>query len=182
MPLRPRDFLPGNPFEGEPPVPRFIYLQVQDVDTPVQEVPAPAKQKPAVVARPGCTVADNLGLTEFYLDRLSRGFGGYGVLRVARERLLEAQDAALVINRPDVAQKVQALADKLPAVSTEAEARQILAEASGLADECWDLGRRCKGLSREDLERAMALAKQVRDGVLSQEQAAAILTGGQGRH
>lgn len=128
--------------------------------------PAPA-QRPVETAslpnRPGCTAADEAAVALFHLNGLAQGKGGFGVLRVSKERLETAATAAESIKHPEIAQQYRAIASEMPEVHTP-EAAKALAERLQpvIYNEAWALGQRCKGaLSPADLEEIKALAAKI---------------------
>jgi hypothetical protein len=72
--------LPGNPFLGEPPIPRGI-IDLMDKDA---EVPVAIEERPKEVTRPGCTAAESTILSLGFLDGLAEGMKGFGVLRQSK--------------------------------------------------------------------------------------------------
>ena len=142
---------------------------------PVQpRVPAPAvKPAPSLQGGPGCQAADACLLVHGYLVNLADGKSGFGVLRVAKTRLEEGAAGAAQMGQAQLAQEMRAVAQELPQVTTPEAASALVPKLKGLSDQTWDLGRRCGGhnLSPEALEQARALARDVKEGKLSMEEA-----------
>jgi hypothetical protein len=74
---------PGNPFLGEPPIPRSII----DLMSEEAEASVAIEEKPKAVTRPGCTAAESTILSLGFLDGLAEGMKGFGVLRQGKEYL-----------------------------------------------------------------------------------------------
>ncbi|MDZ4263820.1 MAG: hypothetical protein U1B30_16000 [Pseudomonadota bacterium] len=99
----------------------------------------------------------------FHLDGLARGKGGFGVLRVSKERLETAAAAAEGIKHPEIAAEYRAIAAEMPEVHTP-EAAQALHDRLQpvVYDQSWDLGRKCKGaLTPVDLAEIKDLAAKI---------------------
>lgn len=160
------DFLPPPPWIG-PPVPRRFL--------PPRE-PAPADQfaakaivnRPAVVHRPGCTAADNCLVVLGYLDGLARGNGGFGVLRIGKERMEEGARAAQELGQNQIADAMWSIGSRLHEVLDPETARAMADELRPVADQAWDLGRTCKGdVSPAQVSKAKELAVLVREGKMT---------------
>lgn len=141
---------------------------------------APISKPASAISRPGCTAADSALLNLGYLEGLSRGLGGYGVLRVGRERLEEGVRAAQQLGHPDLAREMQAIAQELPQVKDATAAGTLADKLRPVADRAWSLGAACKGsLSPEQMTKARELARQVKEGKLSMSQAVKQVTEGE---
>lgn len=101
------------------------------------------------VYKPGCVVADSVGLIKFYLDGLARGRGGFGVLRIGKEHLDKGVAAAEQLGQTDLAAKLNALAEQLPNVRSKEHAAALARQMEPLAAKAWRLGRAC-GLTRKE--------------------------------
>lgn len=141
-----------EPVSMPPPVPR---------PAPTASL-APSSPSLAAIARPGCTAADSALLNLGYLDGLSRGLGGWGVLRVGKERLEEGAKAARQLRQPELATEMEAIAAELPNVHDEEAATVLAARLRPVADRAWSMGAKCKGtLSESDLAEIKALASKI---------------------
>jgi hypothetical protein len=125
--------------------------------------PATSPAPTSPVNRPGCTAADEAAVALFHLDGLARGKGGYGVLRVSKERLEVAASAAESLKHADIAAQMRAIAAEMPNVSSPEEAQVLKDRLEPVVyDQAWDLGRRCKGaLTAQDLSEIRALADRI---------------------
>jgi len=158
--------LPGNPLAGEPPIPRFL------IPHPEEEGQAQPPNPPTATGvgaaspnKPACTAADESLLAYSYLDRLARGAQGFGVLRQGKEHLEAAANAADELKRRDIAAKLREIAEAMPAVKDEASAAELADRLEPITDECWEIGRGCnRPLSIADVNRAIEMAQQVRNG------------------
>lgn len=141
--------------------------------------PAPAPRPAPPIARPGCTAADNAGVVLYHLEGLSKeGKPNFGVLRVSKERLEEAATAATSLGRTDLAQQMRRIASKLPQVQDAEAAGRLAAELRPVAYAAWDLGAQCKGsLTPEQMGKARELARQVKEGTLTMDQAVSQVKG-----
>ena len=110
------------------------------VTQPAQPTEAPDK--------PGCAAADACLLVQGYLDGLTRGNGGFGVLALGRTRLEEGASAAEGMGQHQLAIEMRAVAVKLPAVRTKEGAAEVANALRPVADKAWRLGRIC-GLTRK---------------------------------
>ena len=104
--------------------------------------------KAAGTPKPGCAAADACLLVQGYLDGLSRGNGGFGVLALGKTRLEEGAASADQMGQRQLAIEVRAVAAQLPAVRTKEDAARIGQELRPVADKAWRLGRIC-GLTRK---------------------------------
>ena len=139
--------------------------------TPEVKVKAlPPSDSPAVgttgtppnILKPGCTAADGALLARGHLEGLSKGYGGFGVLRVSKEKLEEAARAAEHLGQTEIAQEMRSIASEMPEVH-DAETAGKLAERLGpVVESAWNLGRKCKGvLSNADIEKARMIAHRI---------------------
>ena len=141
--------------------------------------PEPARKPTPPISRPGCTAADNTGVVLYHLEGLSKeGKPNFGVLRVSKERLDEAATAAASLGRQDLAQQMRQIANKLPQVHDAEGAGRLAAELRPVAFAAWDLGAACKGsLTPEQMGKARDLARQVKAGTLTMEEAVSQVKG-----
>ena len=158
-PRRPRQ--PPAPYAAPPaPAPRPAYTPSPVAFTPSSGPSTPSQTH---IDRPGCTAADEAAVALFHLDGLARGKGGFGVLRVSKERLETAAAAAEGIKHPEIAAEYRAIAAEMPDVHTP-EAAQALHDRLQpvVYDQSWDLGRKCKGaLTPIDMAEIKALADKI---------------------
>lgn len=96
--------------------------------------------------RPGCQIADACLVVHGYLEELSEGQGGYGVLKLGKERLEAAAVIADEIGKEDLAESMREVCEKLPEVHTADAAAELAEEMEGIKKQAWRLGRAC-GLS-----------------------------------
>jgi len=96
-------------------------------------------------AGPGCQAADNALLTLGYLQGLSRGNNGFGVLAMGKDRLEEGAKGASTAGKPELAAQMRQVAATLPEVHDKKTAREAAKALKPLADEAWELARVCKG-------------------------------------
>ena len=136
---------------------------------PVPPVPTHAKSQPS---RPGCTAADNAIVAKGHLDGLAQGFGGFGVLRISKERLEEAAQAAHVLGKNDLSREMNSIASQMPQVHTPQEAAVLAKRLDLVVKEAWQLGSSCKGdISPEQVAKARELATRVSQGKLTTKEA-----------
>jgi hypothetical protein len=109
----------------------------------------------------------------YHLDGLGyQGKTNFGVLRITKEKLEEAARAAEVAGDPQIAGEYRAIAQGLPEVHDAAQAQGMAERLRPVAFRAWELGARCKGgLSPEQLGHARELARQVKEGTLTMDQA-----------
>lgn len=164
----PSSWLPVPPWEGLPPLFGLPWERQER-----EEPRAPGRVEPSPsINRPGCTAADATLLNLSYLEGLSRGLGGFGVLRVGQERLEEGAKAAQQLGHPDLAREIRAIAEELPQVHDATAAAALAEKLRPLADRAWSLGAACKGaMTPQQMGRARKLARQVTEGTLSMDQA-----------
>ena len=93
---------------------------------------------------PGCLAADNALLTLGYLEGLSRGNQGFGVLAMGRDRLEEGAQAAATAGDQRLAQRMHQVAATLPQVHDQESAQKAAEALKPLTDEAWVLARACK--------------------------------------
>jgi hypothetical protein len=115
----------------------------------------PTTQADRPVDLPGCTAAEETLGVMGYLWGLSRGKGGFGVLKLGPERLKKAAAGARRMKAPEVAADIEAIAAKLPEVRSREDAAALLEEIEPVADRAWELGRKC-GITTGRLQRAAA--------------------------
>ena len=186
--MDPLSWLPDPPWGGLPPLfgapwerqeeeePRAPRRVAPVLVTPTRPQPKPASPRPMYPGGPGCQAADSCLLVHGYLVQLAEGKQGFGVLRVAKERLEEGAVGAARMGDAQLAQEMRQVAQELPQVTTPEAAAALAPHLKELADQTWDLGRRCGGhvspqLMPESLTKARALARQVQEGTLTMEQA-----------
>jgi hypothetical protein len=160
----------------KPAIPRDYYRRPVYI-APVQPAGAPRSvpqvravvHSPALVSprpridRPGCTAADDAAVALFHLNGLARGNGGFGVLRVSKERLETAAAAAEGLRQHEIAAEYRAIAIEMPSVHTPEEAQALHDRLEPVVYErSWDLGRKCKGaIDPEDMAEIKALAAKI---------------------
>jgi len=138
----------------------------------VRERTVSSTETSAIIHKPGCTAADGCLLVHSYLINLAEGKQGYGVLQIGAERMEEGARAADQIGQRELAQEMRQIAQELPNVHEPGAARALAQKLKPLADQAWDLGRRCKGdISAQELAKARALARQVRTGEITMDEA-----------
>lgn len=167
-----RDFLegllPGNPLIGEPPIPRFLIPRQEQLEGKPQELMEPLSP----LTKPGCVAAENTILVLGLLDGLAEGMGGFAVLRQGKERLEEAAHGARLMKDDTIAGRLVSIADLLPDVHTEEEAKAAAELLRPLKALTWVMGKRCKGaLTLEQMTKAKDLAAKVRAGKTTLAQA-----------
>lgn len=186
--LEPSSWLPPPPWEGLPPLFGLPWeRQVQEESSaPVQDA---AVQPPVVPQRegaphqggPGCRAADSCLLVHGYLIHLAEGQSGFGVLRVAKERLEEGAASAEQLGKGQLAAEMREVAQELPQVHTAEQAAALAPRLKELSDETWELGRLCgQYLNPQRIEQARSLGPKVRAGEISRDQALAELRGSNG--
>lgn len=154
--------LPGNPFAGEPPLPRFL------LGTAVREEAKLGGHQLIDPMRPGCTAAETTILTRGILEDLARGFGGFGVLRQGKEYLEGGAKAAASVGRQDLAQQLDQIASELADVHTPEEAEVMAERLRMLEPDTWELAKRCTGaLSPEAIARGKEVANKVMAGEMT---------------
>ena len=107
-----------------------------------------AQESRGLVPKPGCAAADAALLVQGYLDGLSRGNGGFGVLALGKTRLEEGARAAEGMGQGQLATELRDVATQLPAVRTREDAARVAQQLQPVADKAWRLGRIC-GLTRK---------------------------------
>lgn len=132
------------------------------------------QRPPGALTKPGCMAADEALVVYGHLIGLSKGWGGFGVLRTSHERLKIASAAAVQAGAADIAVELQRFADKLPSIHSEGEAHEALVSLEPLLPKIWNLGKSCK-VSENLTSQAKALAQQMKSGEISREQAVATL-------
>ena len=154
--------------KARPAPPEPVKIAVAAPPRPVVPV-AVATHRPG----PGCQAADACLLVHNYLVHLAEGKSGFGVLGVAKERLEEGAAGAARMGEAKLAQEMRIVAQELPQVTTPEAAAALAPKLKALSDQTWDLGRRCGGhnLSPAALEQARGLARDVKEGKLSMEEA-----------
>lgn len=173
--------LPGNPFRGEPPLPRGLVALLESAaqqETPERaEVPPPVPRvetspAPDLMEKPGCTAAETTILTLGFLDGLAEGMEGFGVLRQGKEYLEKGARAAQFLGYGEVARQMREIAAELPEVHDPEQARVLAQRLRPLKEATWEMGRKCKGtLSTEAIRQARQLAEDVRQGRMTLEAA-----------
>ena len=146
---------------------------------PAQPPVPTQKPAPSLQGGPGCQAADACLLVHGYLVNLAEGKSGFGVLRVAKERMEAGAAGAAQMGQAQLAQEMRAVARELPQVTTPEAAAALAPRLKELSDQTWDLGRRCGGhnLNPAALEQARALASKVQKGELSMEEAVSQVRG-----
>ena len=176
------NWLPPPPWEGLPPLFGAPWERQEE-----EEPRAPrrvATDRPQVkpptasvhLSGPGCKAADACGVVLYYLTQLSEGKSGFGVLRVAKERMEEGAVAATHLGKTDLAASMQSVAQALPEIRTPEAAAALVPRLKALCDQTWELGRLCGGhVSPAVLQQARDLAAKVKKGEVSRDQALAQL-------
>lgn len=179
----PSSWLPAPPWEGLPPLFGLPWERQEQEDPrapgrveptprPPRSAPAPVIRAASSITRPGCTAADAALLNLSYLQGLSRGLGHFGVLQVGRERLEEGAKAAQQLGHHDLAREMRVIAQELPQVRDEAGAAALAEKLRPVVDRAWNLGASCNGsMTPQQVGRVRVLARQVREGRLSMDQA-----------
>lgn len=138
------------------------------------EVIAPALAAPPQSITPppglGCTIADNTILARGHLEGLAKGLGGFGVLRVSKDRLEDAAQAAERLGKKDLSERIREIAKILPEIQNQQMAEDTARRLDTIVNESWDLGRRCKG-GHVDVGKLKVLAKKVANGTITLNQA-----------
>lgn len=124
-----------QPQEQEPASP--LVADKSQVDSPT-----PGFENPG---GPGCRAADACLLVHGYLVNLADGKTGFGVLRVAKERMEEGAAGAERMGHVQLAGRMREVAAELPQVHTPEQAAALAPRVKELSDQTWDLGRRCGG-------------------------------------
>ena len=146
------NWLPPPPWEGLPPLFGAPWERQEEEEprAPRRVATDRPQVKPASTGLmysggPGCKAADATLLNLSYLEGLSRGLGGFGVLRVGRERLEEGAKAAQQLGYHDLAREMRVIAQELSQVRDEAGAAALAEKLRPVADRAWGLGASCKG-------------------------------------
>lgn len=161
------------------------YESMPSISVPVTSLPV---KKVSDNILPGCMVADTTLMVKGHLDGLAKGFGGFGVLRVSKERLEAASQAARSLNAHEVAKELSEIATSLPTVSTSEEAAMVAQKLEQVIPKAWDLGKRCKGedkgsdLPPSVLQKAKDLASKVKAGEMTKDEAVSTLRQEIGSH
>ena len=143
--MDPKWFLPGNPLKGEPPLPAFLLIGRTE----------PPEEAPRELPKPGCVAADDAILVHGHLLGLAAGLGGFGLLRLSRERMEHAAQAAEWVNEPELAREMMRFAGLLPDIHDEDAAAEALDKMKPIIEEVWKLGVRC-GRTQAALAKAQA--------------------------
>lgn len=149
--------LPGNPFKGEPPLPRILFLDREG------QREAPGASPQTEMPKPGCTAADETLLVHGHLHGLASGLGGFGLLRLSKERMERAAQAAEWVNEPQLAEAMRDFATQLPEIHDEEAAALAMEKMAPIIAEAWELGVRC-GRSQAALAKAKAAMREIRKG------------------
>ena len=163
--------LPGNPFLGEPPIPRGII----DLLAPEAEAPLAPQERPKEVTKPGCTAAESAILSLGFLDGLAEGMKGFGVLRQGKEYLEQGARAAESLGKTELAKEMRSIAAELPEVRTTEQARDLAQRLRPLKAQAWELGRQCDRLMVWGTDAIIALAERVAQGEIPLQQAKEML-------
>lgn len=143
---------------------------------PTPPPPEPASPASMSSGGPGCRAADSCLLVHGYLVNLAEGKNGFGVLRVAKERLEAGAVAATQLGKEQLAREMRAVAQELLHIRTSAAAATLVPRLKALCDQTWDLGRHCgELLSPARIQQARALGSKVRTGEIPRSQAVAEL-------
>ena len=106
---------------------------------------APTERRPGArsLDKPGCQIADTCLVIHGYLEELAEGNGGFGVLKLGKERLEEAVLIARAIGKESLADNMAEVAEKLPSVRTAEAAEELVSEMDDIKKQAWRLGRAC---------------------------------------
>lgn len=85
------------------------------------------------------------------------------MLRLSKERMERAAQAAEWVREPDLAEDMRAFAELLPDVHDEEGAVAALEAMPSLIERAWDLGVRC-GKTQAALAKAKAAMREIRKG------------------
>lgn len=118
--------------------------------------------------RLGCVVADESLLVLAYLEKLADGWNHFGVLRVGRDRLRRATDAAQRLNEHELSRALSEFSTTLADVRDEPSARRVAIAFRPYAEQAWKLGAMCKGL---DADTVLEVGRQIAEGRLSRDEA-----------
>ena len=141
----PLGLLPGNPFAGEPPVPRFLLVETE----PELELEPELEPEPVTpVQRPGCTAADETLTVLGHLNGLAEGWGGFGVLKTSVQRLDRAAQGARMMGDMETETAILEFAEMLSGVSTPEEASAAAEALEPIVQRAWALGKRCGAKSQ----------------------------------
>ncbi len=88
----------------------------------------------AETGKPGCEAAEACVETYGTLLTLADGLGGFGVLRLEKDRLERGAEAAEEFGSPEVARQMRNIADHLPRVRTPAEAARLAEDMKPVRD------------------------------------------------
>lgn len=178
----PADFLPGNPLHGQPPLPRFM-LPVDEIAEPApaptlppiprlpeqttERAPAPtvADQVEREIQKPGCLAADRTLLAYMHLACLSRGWGGFGVLRQTAPLIGDAMGAARFLGEHQFADELEAILQDMARVKDIDGARRLVDRLEPVVRQAWDLGVRC-GKTLGAMHKALATLDAIKAGQL----------------
>ncbi len=129
--------------------------------------------------KPGCPAADESLVIKGHLEGLSKGWGGFGVLRTPddKHRMERAILGAHLMGDDATAGRLERIYDRVPLVKTPEDAQTLLTELDAVLPAAWELAKRCGSYSvgPELTLRAQKLAQQVADGTLTREQAVQLL-------
>ena len=150
----------------------LVAFLFRERETSAAVVTATPADIPKEIAKPGCTVADELLLAYGHMSGLGQGWGGFGVTKETRKHLETASRAAVHAGRPDVSSTIRDLAFRVGSVADEAAAKKLAGEIEPLLPEAWAMAKRCGGTaSKEVVAKAQEYAQSIREGRMSREQA-----------
>ena len=123
---------PVSTYKAPPaPLPASVPASVPPPPRPVPtQKPAPSLQ-----GGPGCQAADACLLVHGYLVKLAEGKSGFGVLRVAKERMEAGAVGAARMGEAQLAQEMRAVAQELPQVQTPEAAATLAPRVKTLSDQ-----------------------------------------------
>ncbi len=140
-------------------------------ETAPAAAPAKAQEHRSVLAKPGCTAADESGVVLYHLEGLAGGKKGFGVLATDVERLERAAKGAEGMGDRETAGRLRTLAGQLPEVRDSEKAKEVAEELRPIADVAWELGRRCGGhdVTPELKAKAQSLAQHMKAALTTTE-------------
>lgn len=124
--------------------------------------------------RPGCSAAEGLMVAQGMLDGLGRNFGGWGVMRNAKEWAEGGAEGAERMGDLELASEMREVAAQMPGVHDPETAQQLADRLDGLKERAWNLAKRCRGPAPAQLvEVAKGLAQEISEGKITRDEAIA---------
>lgn len=139
-------------------------------DPPMRVAPATPPGQ-SILAKPGCTAADETGQVLFHLQGLAEGKPGFGVLRLDVDRLDRAAAGARGMGHPEIAERILHFKEIIPNVQDREAAAAAAAEFKPVVDEAWYLGQRCGLAASSPIGYAKELAARVKSGDITYDAA-----------